>query len=102
MGEAVLTALYRNLKDGYAITSENISHHLNILVGTLEDVFGEVGSRTIVRVIAKRFYLRMGLEFVEIQGYTLQDYVERARTTLPLHVSIMASETQKPATFPFP
>ena len=82
VGESVLTALYRHLKYYHAISPEEVPYHLDILVGILQETFGQVGSRTVGRAIAKRFYFRMGLKFVEIKEYTLQDYLERAKNML--------------------
>jgi hypothetical protein len=82
LGQTVLFSLYKHLKDNYSISPDEIPDHLETFVKTLERTFGMRSARTIERAIAKRFYFRHGLEFVEVDGYRLQDYIEDAKRQL--------------------
>ena len=84
MGQGVLSSLYRHLKDQYDITPEKVPSRLDILFETLERIFGEAGARTIGKAIARRFYFRMGLKFMEAENLRLQDYLELAKKELGL------------------
>lgn len=82
LGQQVLKALYDHLKGHYDITSDEVSYRLDTLFDTLEKTFGFKGALTLSRVIAKRVYARMGLRFIELPDYRLQDYLEQAKEQL--------------------
>jgi hypothetical protein len=87
VGVNVLQSLYEHLKNRYDITSEEIPYRLDILFQTLEHTFGAAGARTLTNATAKRIYLKYNLQFTEIQGYRLQDYLEQAKKQLAERVS---------------
>jgi len=82
VGEQVLAALYKHLKDHYDITSDEIPYRLDTFFGTLEETFGVKGAGTLSRAIAKHVYLRFNLEFVDKENYKLQNYLEDAKKEL--------------------
>lgn len=84
LGQQVLRAVYDHLKEHYDVTGDEIPYRLDTLFDTLESTFGVKGALTLSRVIAKRVYARMGLRFIELPGYRLQDYLERAKKELAL------------------
>jgi acetylornithine deacetylase/succinyl-diaminopimelate desuccinylase-like protein len=84
LGPQVVKALYFHLKEHYDITSDEIPYRLDTLFDALEKTFGVKGALTLGRVIARRFYARMGLKFVELGNYKLQDYLEDAKIDLAL------------------
>ena len=84
LGQQVLKALYAHLQEHYDITRDEIPYRLDTLFDALENTFGVKGALTLGRVIAKRFYARMGLQFVELGNYKLQDYLEDAKIDLEL------------------
>ena len=84
LGQQVLKALYAHLKDHYDITRDEIPYRLDTLFDALENTFGVKGALTLGRVIAKRFYARMNLQFAELGNYKLQDYLEDAKIELAL------------------
>lgn len=46
----------------------------------LRDLLGEKSSRMITKIIVKRLYSRLGLEFWERSNYSFSDYLREART----------------------
>jgi hypothetical protein len=83
-GQQALKAIYDSLLEHHGITSDEIPYRLDTLFKTIEDALGSKNTLTLSRVIAKRVYARMELQFSEIQGYTLQDYMEQAKKQLTL------------------
>lgn len=84
LGPQVVKALYVHLKEHYDITSDELPYRLDTLFDALEKTFGVKGALTLGRVIARRFYARMDLQFAEIGNYKLQDYLEDAKIELAL------------------
>jgi len=84
VGGGVLAALYKNLKEHYDITPDEIPYRLDSVFETLEHTFGVKGARTLSRVVARRLYFRLNLQFVEKENYRLQDYLEDAKKKLKL------------------
>jgi hypothetical protein len=82
VGEQVLKAVYDHLKDHYGIADDEVPYRLDTLFDTLEKTFGFKGALTLSRVIARRVYGQMGLRFIELPNYRLQDYLEQAKKQL--------------------
>jgi hypothetical protein len=81
-GPSVLVSLHRHLKDHYGITPDEIPYRLNTVFGVLESVFGVAGVDTIKRATAKRLCQNVGLDFSDVFGYDLPDYVELCKKRL--------------------
>lgn len=79
--EEVLEALFLNLKERRSITREEIPNELPTLCIVLEKYFGP-SSRTIGRMIARRLYAKLNLEFVAVPHFQLPDYVDTAKKRL--------------------
>lgn len=84
VGRQVLKALYDNLKVHYGITENEVPYRLDTMFATLGGVFGVNGALTLGRLIARRVYDQIGLRFVELPDYRLQDYLEQAKKQLSL------------------
>lgn len=84
IGQQVLKALYVHLKEHYDIASDELPYRLDTLFEALQKTFGVKGAFTLGRVIARRFYARMGLQFAELGNHKLQDYLEDAKIELSL------------------
>lgn len=82
LGQQVLKAVYDHLKEHYDVTGDEIPYPLDTLFDMLEKNFGVKGALTLSRVIARQVYVRMGLRFIELPGYRLQDYLEQAKKQL--------------------
>jgi hypothetical protein len=84
LGRQVLKAIYDSLKEHHDISGEEIPYRLDTVFKMLEGTFGYQGAITLGRVIAKRVYARMGLQFRELPDYELQDYLDQAKKQLTL------------------
>jgi hypothetical protein len=82
VGQEVLRALHKHLREKYDVTPDEIPYRLDTLFGVLEDTFGVKGAKTLGNAIARRLYFRYNLQFGETEGYRLQDYVEQAKRQL--------------------
>lgn len=77
LGDVAAEAIYDHLLQTHSIPRENIFIRFLEFTAAIRTIFGAV-SPTIERVIAKRFYSRLGLRFEAREGRTLQDYVDKA------------------------
>ena len=57
-------------------------YRLDTLFTTLSEIFGVRSSQTITNAIAKKFCLKLGLEFTDNPSHTLLEYVDEAKTRL--------------------
>jgi hypothetical protein len=83
VGQTILEALHRHLKNHYDIGSDQIPYHLPTIIRVLEEMFGAVGTRAIGSDVAKKLYNQVGLRFVERANYSLNDYIEEILKLLP-------------------
>ena len=81
LSRAVVEALYIHLQTIYSVSRDELPHRLDILSTALEKIFGP-SSQTITKAIAKKFYLKLGLEFTAIPNRTLIEYVDEAKMKL--------------------
>ncbi len=82
LSRTVVDALYTHLEDFHAISRDKLPSRLDALFPTLEKIFGVRGSQTITKAIAKKFYLKLGLEFTDNPTHTLLEYVDEAKVKL--------------------
>ena len=81
LSRAVVDALYAHLQSFHHISRDEIPHRLDTLLTTLEKIFG-ASSQIITKTIARRFYLKLGLEFTGNPSHTLLEYVDDAKMKL--------------------
>jgi len=74
----VVDALYAHLQTFHSITRDELPYRLDTLLTTLERIFG-ASSQTITKAIARKFYLKLGLEFTVNPSRTLLEYVDEAK-----------------------
>ena len=79
LGEIVRKAVYDTLENHSSIPKNQIPKRLDDFTLGLERAFGVVPSKTIGKVIIKRLYSKLGLEYVERADWRLPDYVREAR-----------------------
>jgi len=84
MGARFRQPFYHYFEKRYGITRDIIPNRLDKFVVALAELLGVLATRTFGRAIAKRLYLKLGLEFSNHEEYTLIDYVKEARMNLPL------------------
>lgn len=82
LGIEVREVAYKSLAKHLALARNEIPGRTGDFGTCLVQLFG-VGGKTIGRVIAKRLYSRLGLNFLEKQGYQFHDYIEEARARDP-------------------
>jgi len=77
LGSNVKFALYEYWKTGFSISRDQMHLKVNDFGKALEKTFG-LSHRTVARYIAKKFYLKLGLDFTEKPQYGLAEYVRNA------------------------
>lgn len=82
LSREVVDALYGHLLTMYSISKDEVPFRLETLLSTLERTFGFSSSKTICKVIAKKFYAKLDLPFSVNPGGTLLDYIEEAKIKL--------------------
>jgi hypothetical protein len=82
LGRKVLKSLYTALETHYDVTKDEIPYRIETAYKILKDVFGVQGSTTISNSIVRRLYQKLGLDFEEIAGIRLMEYVEIAKRKL--------------------
>ena len=82
LSRTVVDALYAHLQTVYSISRDEIPYRLDTLYTTLEKIFGVRSSQTITKAIARKFYLKLGLEFTGNPSRTLLEYVDEAKMKL--------------------
>jgi len=81
LSRSVVDALYVNLQKFHSISRNEVPYRLDTLLTILEKIFG-ASSQTITRAIARKFYLKLGLEFTCNPSRTLLEYVDEAKMKL--------------------
>jgi bifunctional DNA-binding transcriptional regulator/antitoxin component of YhaV-PrlF toxin-antitoxin module len=82
LSRTVVDALFAHLQTIYSISRDEVPYRLDTLLTALEKIFGVPSSQTITKAIAKKFYLKMGLEFTGNPSRTLLEYVDGAKMKL--------------------
>ena len=77
-GEIVRAAIYERLERSYQIKQGEIPEKLETFQLALEDLLGE-SAKVMEKLIAKRLYSHLGLDFAHRDGWTLVEYVNHAR-----------------------
>jgi len=81
LGNELRQAVYRYLEARRGLKREELPDRLEEFSKALEGVFG-VGAHVLEKVILKRLYTRLGLEFNEGEGLSFKDCVDAARRVL--------------------
>jgi hypothetical protein len=82
LSRTVVDSLYAHLKKNHSISRDEVPYRLDALFAILEKIFGVSSSQTITKAIARKFYLKLGLEFTANLSRTLLEYVDEAKTML--------------------
>ena len=82
LSRTVVEALYAHLQTNHSISRDEVPYRLDTLLTTLEKIFGVRSSQTISRAIARKFYLKLGLEFTVNPSCTLLEYADEAKMKL--------------------
>lgn len=80
LGKRAREAIYDYLERKCYMSRDEIPERLGEFCNLLLENFGR-GSKTIEKAVAKRFYAKLGKEFIDVYGLTLEDYVKKANLT---------------------
>ena len=78
----VLEQFHNVLLGRYDVTHSELPYRLETAYKILTNVFGMKGADTIGRMIVRRLYEKLGLQFNVSPGLSLMDYVEIAKKKL--------------------
>jgi hypothetical protein len=78
----MVDALNVHLERVHSISKDEIPYRLESLFSTLKKTFGASSSRTICRAIARKFYTKLGLTFLDNPCLTLLEYLKEAKIKL--------------------
>ncbi len=79
IGNKAKQAVYDHLARNYSLAREEIPRHLDRFFALTDTTFGEKGTKTIAKSIAKRLWERLGWRFEDIRGLEFEEYIELAR-----------------------
>jgi hypothetical protein len=82
LGEQFKESLYIHIERKFHIARSSLPNHLDLVASALSTVLGVTGGVVMGRAIAKRFYSRLGLRFVQKPNHSLENYVTDARVAL--------------------
>jgi len=80
LSPTVLDALYAHLRTNHSVSRDELPYRLDTLV-ILEKIFG-ASSHTTTKAMARKFYLKLGLEFTVNPSRSLLEYVAEAKMKL--------------------
>ena len=83
LGNSPKQAIFFHLETSFEISKDNIPANLTEFSKALEKIFG-LGAVYLEKLIAKRLYEKLGLEFEEVENWDFLEYVDNARERLPL------------------
>jgi len=81
LGESVRQAIYWHLENRFSIRRDEIPDRLKEFMEALKNMFG-AGAEILLKVIIKRFYMKLNLTFKDIEGWSFIDYVENAKKSI--------------------
>jgi hypothetical protein len=82
LGRIIVDALFDQMYEHYDITLENLPNRLDTFFSVLEGAFGRKASQVLNRVIARKLYANLSLEFDEGTTKGLPEHVEEIRKKL--------------------
>ena len=83
LGEKFKGSFYELIEQKYQMTRSSLPNRLDVLAHVLSAVLGNSGGAVMGGAIAKRFYSRLGLQFVQKPNHSLQNYVTDAKAVMP-------------------
>jgi hypothetical protein len=83
LGDSPKQAIFFHLKNSFEIGKNKIPTNLTEFAKALEEIFGP-GAFYLEKLIVKRLYEKLGLEFEEGETWNFLDYVDNAEKHLKL------------------
>jgi hypothetical protein len=85
LGRQFKQAVYEYIAHQFHVTRSMLPGRLDVLESALSMALGGTASIVVGRAIAKRFYAKLGLQFVQKPSHSLLDYVTEARLVASYH-----------------
>jgi hypothetical protein len=82
LGERVKGTFYKLIEQKFNMARSSLPNRLDVLASVLSAVLGNSGALVMDKAIAKRFYSRLGLQFVQKPNHSLQNYVTDAKMVM--------------------
>jgi len=83
LGDSVRQAIYWHLENRFSIKRSEIPNKLKEFMEALRNMFG-AGAEILLKVIIKRFYMKLNLNFKDIEDWNFIDYVENAKKSIKI------------------
>ncbi len=83
LGESVRQAIYWHLENKYFIKREEIPDKPEKFNEALKTMIGE-GANVLLKLMVKRLYNKLGLNFEEKPNWSFKDYVEYAKKNIKI------------------
>lgn len=83
LGDSPKQAIFFHLENSFQIGKENIPANVNEFAKALEKIFGP-GATYLEKLIARRLYEKLGLDFEEVENWNFLEYVDNAKKHLLL------------------
>lgn len=83
LGDSPKQAIFFHLETSFEISKDNIPANMTEFSKALEKIFGP-GAVYLEKLIAKRLYEKLGLEFQEAENWDFLEHIHNARERLPL------------------
>ena len=83
LGDSVRQAIYWHLENRFSIKRNEIPNRLKEFIEALKNIFGE-GAEILLKIIIKRFYIKLNLNFKEVENWSFIDYVENAKKSIKI------------------
>jgi len=87
LGDSPKQAIFFHLETSFKIRKDNIPTNLTEFARALEKIFGP-GAFYLEKLIAKRLYEKLGLEFEEVENWDFLEYVSNAKKHLPVEKEV--------------
>lgn len=84
LGDSPQQAIFFHLETSFKIRKDKIPENLTEFTKALEKIFGP-GAPYLEKLIVKRLYKKLGLEFEEITSWNFLEYVKNVKKHLPLN-----------------
>lgn len=83
LGDSPKQAIFFHLETSFKIRKDKIPANLTEFAKALEKIFGP-GAPYLEKLIVKRLYEKLGLEFEEVESWNFLEYVNNVKKRLPL------------------
>ena len=78
LGESVRQVIYWRLENRFSLSRGEIPNRLKEFIEALNNMFG-AGAEILLKIIIKRLYTKLNLNFKDVENWNFIDYVENAK-----------------------